>query len=96
MTKTDKSSKTLGGNTINEHIQEVLGHVKCWEMEMLNFYDIVQTQSVQANKTINVREEVLRIFGKKKEIKVVKREPVKQKKTPTDKKQEKEMARIAE
>ena len=57
---------------------------------------IVQTQSVQANKTINVREEVLRIFGKKKEIKVVKREPVKQKKTPTDKKQEKEMARIAE
>ena len=41
---------------------------------------IVQTQSVQANKT----------------IKVVKREPVKQKKTPTDKKQEKEMARIAE
>lgn len=56
----------------------------------------MQTQSVQANKTINVREEVLRIFGKKKEIKVVKREPVKQKKTPTDKKQEKEMARIAE
>ncbi len=57
---------------------------------------IVQTQSVQTNKTINVREEVLRISGKKKEIKVVKREPVKQKKTPTDKKQEKEMARIAE
>lgn len=41
LTKTDKSSKILGGNTINEHIQEVLGHVKCWEMEMLNFYEFV-------------------------------------------------------
>lgn len=41
LTKTDKSSKILGGNTINEHIQEVLEHVKCWEMEMLNFYEFV-------------------------------------------------------
>ncbi len=57
---------------------------------------IVQTQSVQANKTINVREDILRISGKKKEVKVVKRQTVKQKETPSDKKQETEMARIAE